>query len=293
MSSVRRGTALAAALTTAAAGAIVVSSAAGASPVHADHSAKIPTITVTGGKTLHYHGPSTVQAGRVRIVLAKGTAALGVIHLRKGLTFANYRAARKQIDKELQTNPKQGLRDLRAALKLVVFEGGLQGPASTTKSMTVVLTKGVHFLYSDAALPKQPFKIRVVAPAQRRPAPSTAATVAMRPGNQFGGAKVLPHAGTIRVINNASNSPHFLILQHVKQGTTRKQIEDYFASGGQGAPKFALRESTSTDALNPHHSQTFTYRLPRGEYVELCFFPDPQTGMPHAFMGMFRIVTLK
>jgi hypothetical protein len=33
--------------------------------------------------------------------------------------------------------------------------------------------------------------------------------------------------------------------------------------------------------------------LPKGEYVEVCFFPDPKTGMPHAYMGMIGTVTLK
>jgi hypothetical protein len=32
--------------------------------------------------------------------------------------------------------------------------------------------------------------------------------------------------------------------------------------------------------------------LPAGDYAEVCFFPDLETGMPHAFMGMVRIVHL-
>ena len=37
---------------------------------------------------------------------------------------------------------------------------------------------------------------------------------------------------------------------------------------------------------------TVTYHLTKGEYVLLCFMPDPKTGMPHAFMGMIGIVHL-
>jgi hypothetical protein len=35
------------------------------------------------------------------------------------------------------------------------------------------------------------------------------------------------------------------------------------------------------------------YRLPRGEYVMLCWWPDAEMGgMPHVFMGMHRAITL-
>ena len=48
-----------------------------------------------------------------------------------------------------------------------------------------------------------------------------------------------------------------------------------------------------TDAISPGYAQTLNYSLPAGEYVELCFFPDPKTGIPHAFMGMVKTVQLK
>jgi hypothetical protein len=34
------------------------------------------------------------------------------------------------------------------------------------------------------------------------------------------------------------------------------------------------------------------YDLPRGEYLIACFWPDRLTGMPHAFMGMWKLVQL-
>ena len=36
------------------------------------------------------------------------------------------------------------------------------------------------------------------------------------------------------------------------------------------------------------------YRLPRGNYVLVCFWPDANMGgMPHAFMGMYRGIKVK
>jgi hypothetical protein len=39
---------------------------------------------------------------------------------------------------------------------------------------------------------------------------------------------------------------------------------------------------------------TMRYSLSHGHYVLLCWWPDAEMGgMPHAFMGMFRGITLK
>jgi hypothetical protein len=38
---------------------------------------------------------------------------------------------------------------------------------------------------------------------------------------------------------------------------------------------------------------TVDYDLPAGQYVVMCFFPDPKMGgMPHALMGMLEMITL-
>ena len=38
---------------------------------------------------------------------------------------------------------------------------------------------------------------------------------------------------------------------------------------------------------------TVDYDLPPGQYVVMCFFPDPKMdGMPHALMGMLEMIHL-
>ena len=32
--------------------------------------------------------------------------------------------------------------------------------------------------------------------------------------------------------------------------------------------------------------------LPPGKYLIACFWPDFRTGMPHAFMGMWKLIQL-
>ena len=39
---------------------------------------------------------------------------------------------------------------------------------------------------------------------------------------------------------------------------------------------------------------TVNYDLPPGQYVIMCFFPDPNMqGMVHALMGMLKMIHLK
>jgi hypothetical protein len=38
------------------------------------------------------------------------------------------------------------------------------------------------------------------------------------------------------------------------------------------------------------HAMVLHTHIPAGEYALMCFFADPETGMPHAFMGMVKIV---
>ena len=48
-----------------------------------------------------------------------------------------------------------------------------------------------------------------------------------------------------------------------------------------------------TGTLSPGRSMTVDYDLPAGQYVVMCFFPDPKMGgMPHSLMGMLRMIHL-
>jgi hypothetical protein len=57
-------------------------------------------------------------------------------------------------------------------------------------------------------------------------------------------------------------------------------------------PTFILPAHTGTGVVSPKFGEMFQYSLPRGEYLFACFWPDRLTGMPHAFMGMWKLVQL-
>lgn len=103
--------------------------------------------------------------------------------------------------------------------------------------------------------------------------------------------KTMPASGWT-LVGNHSDQPHFVVMNRIKQGTTRKQVRAYFKSGSHKEPSWALHSSTSTAVVSPYRTETFHYDLPAGKYLLMCFWPDDETGMPHVYMGMWHFVTL-
>jgi hypothetical protein len=277
---------------------------------HAPHAraALIPTpkyvVTVTGQhnapSTMAVSGPHTISAGRVALKLrAKhGEQAIEVIRIKPGYSYKKARHDFNFFGQSFASNSGPTKAELRALARVVhgvIFYGGLDSGSFKTARGTVVLSKPGHYLLvNDENGPApHPFRIKVTAKAGSRATPNVGAKVRAITAKRFRGSTTLPANGTIKFKNASTESPHFLVLQHVKDGTTRKQVIDSFHSQSNGPPPFALPENADTDLVGMGHAMTLTYNLPAGTYAEMCFFPDLQTGMPHAAMGMVRIVHLK
>lgn len=282
-----------------AAAALVASGAATASGTPHAPAAQIstPKLVIHESKTtLHVRGPRTFSAGRVDLTLIakKGEQEVAVARLHKGYTLAD---ANRDFGTFFSSeNPTQaGLKALRRIVQHVTFYGGIDtGSGHKTVSGSVVLPKaGTYYILNDDNGPGavKPVILHVTKRKGNRVEPDSTATVHTRNTKRFAGAKVLPASGTITFHNTATNSPHFLFLQQVKKGTTRNQVRKaIFSNSGPGP---ILSHGVGTDVVSPGQSMTLSYSLPKGTYAEMCFFPDLQTGMPHAAMGMIRIVTLK
>jgi hypothetical protein len=272
--------------------------AAGTTHAHAAK-AKTPTLKVTISKHLKLVGPRSLQAGHVAVTLKAvgGEREVEVASFKHGYSFKDLRADLLAFgESEGQNGPtKAGLRHLNRAVNHTNLYGGLDTvPGSPEKAVVTLPKAGTYYVYNDSGnLPTQAKKLTVSGPKAKRAKPASSATVIATSAKRFAGATNLPARGSITFKNDSTNSPHFLDLLHVKQGTTRKQVINYLNSGSQAAPPFALNGQAGTDVLGEGQSQTLSYKLHKGEYIELCFFPDLQTGIPHALMGMVRVVHLK
>lgn len=246
------------------------------------------------------NGPKTISAGRVAISLhgIGGEVAVDVVRLKSGYTY-------KQAVTDFNTfgasfGPQgpsaAGLRALRRVVHNVTFFGGPDTGSLSHERATVVLPKAGHYLIindSNQGPTGQARKLTVTPKVGNRATPKTTASVRAITAKRFRGSLTLPASGTIKFTNTSTTSPHFLVLQHVKEGTTRKQVITSANSNSNGPPPFAMTGDAAIDVVSMGRSMTLSYKLPAGEYAEMCYFPDLQTGMPHAAMGMVRIVHLQ
>jgi hypothetical protein len=232
-------------------------------------------------------------------VAAKGKyfgAGFGVQRYEKGYSFAkslrDEKFVRAHDDQAGNTDSKGAKRLRRFEAKTTAYGGSSASPGTSTV-VTMVLTKGTYTVFDEAtAVPSHPSILHVTGSTSHRSAPASRGTIIAKPGDRFGGSKTLPAHGTI-AFRNHGDQDHFVALVQVQNGTTHKQVADYFAQQTQAPPAFALGEAVGSDLVSPHHSMTFTEKAPKGEYVEVCFMQDDKTGMQHAYMGMFRIVHLR
>ena len=250
---------------------------------------------------LYVDGPTTIAAGRVHISLedarAKGDASVSVIRLNIGYTWSDLRSDLKVAFTNLfgpNGNKKKGLKHLNHAIDNTTFYGGIGAKVGHTKHFELLLgdTSSRYFIFDDShSLPRHPQHLTVTGPVGAQTLPATDGTVTAKTNRRFGGDRVLPAKGVITFRNLSTESPHFLVMQHVKAGTTRKDVISGLQSNGP--PDFVRPGEADVEVLSLNREMAFHVNLPAGKYALMCFFPDPKTGDPHAFMGMVRMVHLK
>jgi hypothetical protein len=97
------------------------------------------------------------------------------------------------------------------------------------------------------------------------------------------------------LVHNTTDEIHEMAIQPVKPGTTDAQIQAYFdaLAHGQQPPSPFTGPPSGLGAISADHTALVqAENLPAGRYVLLCFVPDDENGIPHAFLGMHKVVQL-
>jgi len=235
-------------------------------------------------KTIVVRGADNLKAGRAHLEVR----GRGIVE------FATFKAGYDVADFTADVNKfgaKNDIKALKRALKNTTIIGGLSGGGEGT----IVFTKpGAYTPFSLGERGVVTGKTLVVhGPKRSSKAPRTDGSIIGKNGPSWGGASQLPAKGRFEFKNKA-DQPHFVAMQQVQPGTTTDQVLTFLQSEEEGPPPtWLLPASMETGTLSPGRSMTVDYDLPAGQYVVMCFFPDPKMGgMPHALMGMLRMVTL-
>ena len=282
----RRGVAIVSAATLVLTPLLLAPVGATASPVPKTSRAATPHLTLTlTGKSIKVDGPDRLRPGRVRLSV-EGKAVVELAMFRRGYDGADFAADVNQF------GAKNDVKALKRALANTQILGGFEGGGSGT----VVLPRAgsyTPFSIGDrGVVVGDPFMVRGA--KRTSSAPRTDGRILATTGPAWGGSSTLPAKGRFLFKNKGDTGvPHFVSLQQVAEGTTTDTVLEYFQSGNEQQPAWAMPAGMETGSISPGRSMTVNYDLPAGQYVVLCFFPDPKMGgMPHAFMGMLEMIHL-
>lgn len=255
-------------------------------PTQVDAAGRIPAIRATVTNQAIRLSQHTVRAGLVkfRVVAPSGDHELQLIRLHKGYSQSQFFT---DINRALQGK----VHAVRQVDRRVSWAGGAEATKNHPGRFAVTLTPGTWIVgdQNGTAITT----LTVTGAVQPRGGIATSSTIIGTGGDRFRAPKSAPHNGWT-LFKDTSDEPHFLALQRVKPGTTRHMITHYFKHGNPNSePSFAMPGGTSSAVISGGTQMLFHYNLPRGRYAMLCFWPSDETGMPHAMMGMYRLINLR
>lgn len=261
--------------------AATVPSAAGAAGL-----APVPVVPVhvtNNGITVGVH--NIITAGRTifHVTTGKGVHQINIVKLQKGYTLS-------QFGQDVAQAFGGNVKAVQRVDRRTVLRGGTEAGPKHPGAFSANLPAGTfYFIDVDT---NQLAAVKVVGKATPRQGIPNGGTISLYTYGFETNRPALTHAGWVHLVNHA-DQPHFVQFQQVKQSTTNAEVSHYFKSGARGAPSFGLRPNFGTGAMTQGQNSDVYLNLPPGKYLIACFWPDYFTGMPHAFMGMWKLIELR
>ena len=259
-------------------------------------------VTVTGNGSSAFLGQAKVQDGTVCFAVSStnpvtpggGGSAVNMFQPNRGVSLAH---ALRDFKDEFSNTAATAAKGTRELNRDVSFYGLAAVVPGHPETVTVNLRAGSYHLWdlgnaaSGGPLPV-PVTLTVKAGGTSQSLHGSV-SVAATSADRFIAPGTWPHQGTY-LFHNVADTIHFMQILPVKPGTTDKQIQAFFNSHSTAPPPFfAAGPSGGNDVVSPGRTIQVAYNLPKGTYVLMCFVADDMTGIPHAFMGMHKVIKLK
>jgi hypothetical protein len=290
-----RATKLAAAITTAAVALVGPAFVAGPAAQAATRDQDVRDISVHMTNK-GFKLPEEVHAGWVNFEVTTKDAhghQLQGVRLHKGVTVAKLIA-----DIHEAVNPATAAAGIRHVQRDATLVGGAIVEPSTEVEDTIPLTRGTYwfFDFSQFFVPKAPppafHRLEVNGGFEDAHLRFTAEIdqVETKAGPRFVSPNRLDNGDTY-LVRNKADEIHELEFQRVKPGVTDHDLTLFFQGKLKFNP-FAENASRGAAAQSPGRFQLLSFHPKSGRYAELCFIPDDKTGIPHAFLGMHKVVKI-
>ena len=275
-------------------GAATLTALVTATPAQSATSA--PPVSVSISNTRVITMPTTIQPGvnTFKVTTAnKSGSSFQVVQAAAGYSPKD---AARDIDKGLDGGNVQAIKRFEANVTLF---GGMGVTKEKSNKLVVDLAAGDYWaLDVNTNDPDKFFAFTVAGVETGNVIPAADATLkAVQDTTWANKPASIPNKGWMNFKNKATQN-HFIVMAKLKKGMTYQDFKKWFAASMDGPPSgpspvnFGI--GMDSGVVSPGYSATFRYNLPKGDYVMLCFWPDASMGgMPHAFMGMHRAITLK
>jgi hypothetical protein len=108
-----------------------------------------------------------------------------------------------------------------------------------------------------------------------------------------------PH---VFAVTNVGAQPHEMFMLRAPGPVTEEQIAQFLEMDMQGGTPVPDADMPNPDEFIPAASMTplsmgktgwIPVTLEAGTYIVLCFVPDIESGMPHAYHGMYQVITVE
>ncbi len=203
--------------------------------------------------------------------------------------------AERDIHKGLEQGKLKQLKRFEANVHLA---GGVRVTADHPGSLTVTLAPGTYWaLDTNVNDASKFFAFTVSGVDTGNVAPASDVTLKAKGSTKWSNKPAsMPKKGVF-TFTNAADQNHFIEMYKLNKGQTVKDFKRWFLNpeGPSGPPPVDFESGgISTGVLSPGMSMTADYKIAKGNYVMLCFWPDASMGgMEHAFMGMIRGIKVK
>ena len=237
--------------------------------------------------------PATIQPGvnQFRVTTEAKSSGFQLVQLAEGYTLDE---AIADIDNGLEKGRMKAFKRFEANTTLL---GGVNIAMGKVGKVTVDLEPGSYYAADIERNRPSAFTAFTVAGADTGAVMPSGPTVRAVDSTTWSKkTKTLPRRGML-TFENFSDSNHFVGLVKLNRGKTLTDFGDWIdgqMQGQNGPPPINFNSGFDSNVVGPGQTVATNYKLSRGNYVLVCFWPDASMGgMPHAFMGMFRGIKVK
>jgi hypothetical protein len=290
------------AVTLAASGALVLSTqaAAGASPSRGLPQPLVISTTVTtdGGFSL----PAKIHAGLVTFRIGSPEDTFHGIQgfsLNPGVTLDQ---AMADINQALSGVNEQEALGVQALNRDIVEIGGVVTSSYAPQEVTVPLTKGTYYFLDLNEINNPPLTphlhtMKVVGDFRmsvpRLPTSVIDATM-IDDQPRFKAPATIKHDGTFLGLVTGDEL-HEIVLRPAVPGTTDAYLDTFYDAVVNGTPRPPspwLGSQSGMQSISPGRWAIVHINLPPGLYALVCYVPSDESGLPHTYIGMHKMITL-